>query len=213
MSKGLRNHNRLVIHRNENLEEVNDIDDWLKAHGWQHRDDGYWTIRVSDTLSIPTAPFGFVKSRVVTDTDTGHIVETFMAGSSTKPEQVHRNLEVYEKKGEAFQTWDEQDMISEDRTMYRALAARLNFLAVDRPDLLYAEKECSRRMSRLRNKDWEAIKRIFADTLSPARELSTHTGGKASRTPSRSTVTRTGLGVGSPGGRRQALASSTGTIS
>ena len=70
--------------------------------------NGHWTINVSDTLSIPTVPFGFVKSRAVTDSDTGHIVETFLASPTTKPEQVHRNvkkyrnvhvvLEVYEKR-------------------------------------------------------------------------------------------------------------------
>ena len=51
-------------------------------------------------------------------------------------------------------------MSSDEQTRYRALAARLNFLAVDRPDLLYAAKECSRRMSSPRNRDWEALKRI-----------------------------------------------------
>ena len=35
-----------------------------------------------------------------------------------------------------------------------------NFLAVDRPDLLYAAKECSRRMSCPRIHDWEALKRV-----------------------------------------------------
>ena len=62
-------------------------------------------------------------------------------------------MEVYEKKGEASETWDEQDMIQEDQTSYPALAARLNLLAVDRPDLLHAAKECSRRMSRPRIKN------------------------------------------------------------
>ena len=28
-SRGVRNYNKLIIHRNENLEEVNDIGDWL----------------------------------------------------------------------------------------------------------------------------------------------------------------------------------------
>ena len=51
-------------------------------------------------------------------------------------------------------------MLPDDQTRYRALAARLNVLAVDRPDLLYVAKECSRRMSKPRNRDWEALKRI-----------------------------------------------------
>ena len=77
-----------------------------------------------------------------------------------KPRDVHVVMEVYDKKGEAPVNWDEQDMIPEDQTRYHALPARLNLVAVGRPDLLYAPKECSRRMNRPRNKDWEAIKRI-----------------------------------------------------
>ena len=93
-----------------------------------------------------------------------------MSGPATKPEQVHRNfkkprsvhvvLEVYEKKGEVSIGWDDQAMAPEEQTRCLALAARLIFLAVDRPDLLYAAKECSRRMSSPRNRDWEALKRI-----------------------------------------------------
>jgi len=170
-SRGVRNYNKLFIHQNQNLEEVIDINDWMMSHGWSKNEStGHWTIKVDDTFSISTVPFGFVKSRVVTDSDTGHIVETFLSGPTTTPEQVHRNfkkprsvhvvLEVYEKKGEELIDWDDQAMAPEEQTRYRALAARLNFVAVDRQDLLYPGKECSRRMSSSRNRDWEALKRI-----------------------------------------------------
>ena len=69
-------------------------------------------------------------------------------------------MEVYEKSGEEWIAWEDQEMLSEDQTRCRALAARPNFLAVDMPDLLYAAKEFSRQMSEPRNKDWEALKRI-----------------------------------------------------
>ena len=45
-------------------------------------------------------------------------------------------------------------------TQYRGFAARLNFLAQDRPDLLYASKEASRRMSGPCAGDWGLLKRI-----------------------------------------------------
>ena len=45
-------------------------------------------------------------------------------------------------------------------TEYRAVTARLNFLAQDRPDLQYAVKELSRNMSAPRIKDHEALKRV-----------------------------------------------------
>ena len=81
----------------------------MKTHGCEKDEAAnHWTIRVADTLSVPTAPF--VKSRVVTDSKTGHVVETFLSGPTTKPEQVHRNfksswnvhvvLELYDKEGE-----------------------------------------------------------------------------------------------------------------
>ena len=127
-------------------------------------------IKVDNTRFVPTAPFGFVKSRVVTGSDTGHIVETFLSGPTTKREQVHRNfkkprsvhvvLEVYEKKGEESIDWDNQAIVPEEQTRYHGLAARLNVLAVDRPDLLYAAQGCSKRMSSPRNRDCEALKRI-----------------------------------------------------
>ena len=143
----------------------------MEKHGWSRGEaDGVWSIEVEDTLSIPTAPFGFVKSRVANDMKTGHVIETLLTGPTTKPGQVHRSLkksrdvrvvlEVYQSKDEVAQSWEEQDMAPGEQTRYRALAARLNFLAVDRPDLLFAAKECSRRMSRPLNKDWEAIKRV-----------------------------------------------------
>ena len=50
--------------------------------------------------------------------------------------------------------WEDQAMAPEEQTRSRALAAGLNLLAVDRPDLLYAAKEGSRRMSSPRNRDW-----------------------------------------------------------
>ena len=53
-------------------------------------------------------------------------------------------MEVYEKSGEESLAWEDQEMRPEDQTRYRALAARLNFLAVDKPDRLYAAKERSR---------------------------------------------------------------------
>ena len=143
----------------------------MTSRGWSNNEStGYWMIKLDNALSIPTAPFGFVKSRVVTDSDMGHIVETFLSGPTTKPEQVHGAfkkprslhvvLEVCEKKGRELIDWDDQAMVPEEQTRYRALAARLNFLSVDRPALLYAVKECLSRMSSPRNRDWGALKRV-----------------------------------------------------
>ena len=44
-----------------------------------------------------------------------------------------------------------------DASKYCGIAARLNYLAVDRADLLYVSKECSRHMSLPKNRHWEAL--------------------------------------------------------
>ena len=108
----------------------------MTSHGWsKNKSTNHWMIDVADTLSIPTAPFGFVKRRVVTDSETGHIVETFLSGPRTKSKQEHRNfkkprsvnvvLKVYEKKGEESVDREDQAMPIEEQTRYRALAALL----------------------------------------------------------------------------------------
>ena len=45
-------------------------------------------------------------------------------------------------------------------TKYRALCARINYLALDRPDLQYAAKEASRKMGAPQSGDWLILRRI-----------------------------------------------------
>ena len=49
---------------------------------------------------------------------------------------------------------------SEEARQYRGLAARANYLAQDRPDIQYAVKEISRRMSSPSKQDWHLLKRL-----------------------------------------------------
>ena len=48
----------------------------------------------------------------------------------------------------------------EEVTMYRALAARANYLSLDRPDISYASKECCRHMSAPTHGDWKVLRRV-----------------------------------------------------
>ena len=57
-------------------------------------------------------------------------------------------------------TWEDTELPPKEASEFRSAAARLNYLALDRPDILFASKECSHRMSSPRNGDWKAIKRI-----------------------------------------------------
>ena len=86
LSRSDRKLKQLSIHKQENFEEVGTIVDWMKSHGWEKYDAAnHWTIDVADALSVPTAPF-YVRSRVVTDSKTGHIVETLLPGPTIRPE-------------------------------------------------------------------------------------------------------------------------------
>ena len=48
----------------------------------------------------------------------------------------------------------------QEATQYRALAARLNYLAMDRPDIQYATKEIARYMASPSEGNWLLIKRM-----------------------------------------------------
>ena len=49
---------------------------------------------------------------------------------------------------------------TKEASRYRAIVARLNYLAQDRPDLQYAVKEACKRMSAPTAQDWPALRRI-----------------------------------------------------
>ena len=54
----------------------------------------------------------------------------------------------------------EEPLAPREASLYRAIVARINFLAADRPDVQFASKEASRKMSCPRHVDWAAVKRI-----------------------------------------------------
>ena len=58
-------------------------------------------------------------------------------------------------------TWKTgRTMNAKDAAQYRGLAARLNYLALDRPDIAFACKEASRVMSEPEHQDWERLERL-----------------------------------------------------
>ena len=97
---------------------------------------------------MPTVSGVQLKSRLVRDMETGVLLETLLVGPATRPSQVKRNLKrprnlrvVLEGsvEGESVEEpWEGQPMEGGEASSFRALAARLNYLAVDRADILYA---------------------------------------------------------------------------
>ena len=100
----------------------------------------------------------------------------------TTPGSKDENAKVYEENGDDLVTLDPQGLYAtseakkrekecedaaagaelrgENATLYRAICARLNYLAQDRPDIRYACKEASRWMSCPRTGHWLILKRI-----------------------------------------------------
>lgn len=78
---------------------------------------------------------------------------------------------------------DEGPMDAERATAHRADTARTNYLGIDRPDVQYASKEASRRMSAPRVVDGERLTRIARYLGHPGRRRmrQVFTGGSGSR--------------------------------
>ena len=88
-----------------------------------------------------------------------------------------------ESKHKEDDEYDGDDpMTSESATKYRGLAARLNFLAMDRSDLQYAAKECCKKMASPIMSDWSRLKRVARYLKAHARMVQVFKFEKSSRT-------------------------------
>jgi len=55
---------------------------------------------------------------------------------------------------------DEEELQGSEATKFRGIAARCTYLALDRPDFVFATKEITRRMSKPCKADWANVKRL-----------------------------------------------------
>ena len=76
-----------------------------------------------------------------------------------KPEDIEVSVEI-SAVDEEPQHGDDLPPSAAEQTMYRAVSARINFLAQDRTELLFAAKEVSRHMSAPCQGDFGPVKRI-----------------------------------------------------
>ncbi len=58
------------------------------------------------------------------------------------------------------QLGDREDLPEEEKTRYRSAAARIKYLASDRPDIQFAAKEICRAMSTPQKEDWLKVKKV-----------------------------------------------------
>ena len=65
--------------------------------------------------------------------------------------------------------WAKTALGPREASQYGAALARLSDLALDRPDILFESKECSRQMLSPRNGDWVSLKRVVRYLLGKPR--------------------------------------------
>ena len=80
------------------------------------------------------------------------IVEHFGFDEGTRPLKVNGSKE--EEEG------DEEELVSEEARSYRAVAARLNYMAQDSPEVMFGTKEGCRGMANPTRGDWRKLKKV-----------------------------------------------------
>ena len=71
-----------------------------------------------------------------------------------------RRLSSNGEKSEKEEEWEFEDLGKEEATVYRGLAARLNYMSQDSPDLQFPIKSCSQEMSKPKRGSWKRIKKV-----------------------------------------------------
>ena len=102
------------------------------------------------------------------------VIRVTPEGWEYEPDQRHaemiiKDLGLNEAKsvatpGEEEKKWEEElnkeELMPDDATRFRAIAARMNYVAADRPDLMYSVKEICRNMARPTRGAWKKLKRV-----------------------------------------------------
>ena len=70
-----------------------------------------------------------------------------------------RSLKVNGDKDDKEEEWEAEELEGEEATSFRGMAATLNFLSLDCPDLQFGIKQCSREMARPTRGSWKRMKK------------------------------------------------------
>ena len=147
---------------NECAEEPLRNDEIMSLHGWNINKYGMWEAEFEGATSMPLPPAGRMHRRITRDRDTLEFIEDLSVGATgldrraDKAFKRPRNLTVEI----SIDNVEEETLSSSEQSLYRAVVARINYLAQDRGDLQYASKECSRKMSCPTKNDLFAVKKI-----------------------------------------------------
>ena len=153
----------------------------LSADGWSEGTDSLWRKTFNNAEWMPRCDAGYVTHTVVRDRTSGVAIHDsagsthFDSGRLSRAFKTPRDVDVIveinlaEDPSGQPKSWEDTELGPREASEYRACSARLNYLALDRPDILFASKECSQRMSSPRNGDWTALKRVVRYLLGKPR--------------------------------------------
>ena len=157
---------------------VEDLMTIMTANGWEFLDAGCgpfsagrWRRQDAGAHSMIMPPTGIVTRRTTRVTGSTEKLEDLWIDHLTsnrllhrafrKPSDIETIVEIQAVNStECEIAEDLSPMVDKDASLFRAISARINFLAQDRPDLQFASKEMSRRMSNPLLRDWLPLKRI-----------------------------------------------------
>jgi len=123
-------------------------------------------------IQVLNRTLGWGKSGITYEADQRH-AEIIIQELCLKTGNAVVTPSVPEASDEANKRLNSPELTLSDSTRYRALAARINYLSLDRPDLQYAAKCVSKYMSAPREHDWTYIKRLARYLVGATRAVQT----------------------------------------
>ena len=137
------------------------------SKGWTPLDIGSFAKSYVGVRNVDIPVSGRSGRRIVRRRATGEMIDDLCFNSRTSLRRINKHFKTPEDvtvemyiDGLDRDDDTSPEMLPKDASLFRAVVARINFLAQDRSDLQYASKECSRRMSSPRVEDWALVKRI-----------------------------------------------------
>ena len=147
--------------------------------GWRHIEGGVYRKEIASADRFPNIPVEGMIRRITREANSKKLLEDLRlaraqvcsaVGTSKAPDsRINRSMREPRDIDVEVELMSidnstsnplEEPLPPKEASLYRAIVARVNFLAADRSELQFASKECSRRMANPRVMDWGAIKRI-----------------------------------------------------
>jgi hypothetical protein len=113
---------------------------------------------LSKEVKILNRTIRWCQDKIEYEADSRH-AEVIIEVCEVKSGKVVRTPGVHESSNDAVKEM-EQHMKEGEKTRFRGVAARINYLAMDRSDLQFAAKDLCRKMANPEAKDWEKAQRI-----------------------------------------------------